>query len=189
MPQLSHQECVRLLATTAQEMRGAIASFTDSTTLAEIDRSVEQAKTASSGELPNSELRDSANDATRLTGRAELYSQGLFLDESDRETALGKLSSDQLESVRDVADVAARSLRAATGSIETANDECQEGITWAYALAERIGDDRLLARIESIVDSANFRGAHETGNHPMHSERRWWAFWEWLRRSPPPGDR
>ncbi|GAA5511188.1 hypothetical protein [Novipirellula caenicola] len=189
MPQLSHQECVRLLATAAQEMRGAIASFADSATLAEIDRSIEQAKTASSGDLPNSELRVSANAATRLTGKAELCSQGLFLDESDRETALGQLSSDRLKSVRDVADVAARSLRAAIGNIDTANDECQEGITWAYALAERIGDDSLLARIEYIVDSAHSSGTHETGNNPMHSERRWWAFWEWLRRSPPPGDR
>lgn len=189
MSRLSHQECVRLLATAAEEIRSVIASFADSVTLAEIDSSIKEAKTASSGDLPNNELHDLAYSATQLTGRAELYSRGLFLHESDRETALGQLSSAQLKSVRDVADVAARSLRAATGDIENANIECREGVSWAYALAERIGDNNLFARIEALVDSARSNLAQETGNIPMHPARRWWAFWEWLPRSAPPGDR
>lgn len=189
MLRLSHHECVRLLADAAAEMRVAIASIADKETLAAIDRSIEQAKTAASGDLPNNELREAAKSATRLTGKAELYSQGLYLDESDRDTPLGQLSSAQLRSVRDVADVAARSLRAATGDTGNANGECQEGISWAYALAERLGDNDLLSRIEQIVGSAHSKSPEVTGNHPMHTERRWWAFWQWLRRSPPPGDR
>lgn len=189
MLQLSHHECVRLLADAATEMRTAIASFADPATLASIDRSIEQAKTAASGDLPRIELRELANSATRLTGKAELYSRGLYLEESDRNTPLGQLSSGQLMSVRDVADVAARSLRAANGDIENANEEFHEGISWAYALAERIGDKDLFARIEYLVESSRSNLTHETGNNPMHEERRWWAFWEWWRRSPPPRDR
>ncbi|MCU0719692.1 MAG: hypothetical protein MUC83_08315 [Pirellula sp.] len=188
MVQLSHRECVRLLADAASEMRTAIASFVDPVTLDSIDQSIEQAKTAASGDLPRLELRELANAATRLTGRAELYSRGLYFDESERATPLGQLSPGQLMSVRDVADVTARSLRAATGQIESANEECQEGVSWAYALAERIGDDELYSRIEKLVSSAHSNIATGSGNHPMHTERRWWAFWEWLRRSPPPGD-
>ncbi|WP_146409723.1 hypothetical protein [Allorhodopirellula heiligendammensis] len=188
MLQLSHQECVRLLAGAAAEMRSAIATFADPSTLASIDQSIKQANTAASNELPDTELRDSANAATRLTGKAELYSQGLSLDESDRNTPFGRLSADQVKSVRDVADVAARSLRAATGDLQNANDECQEGISWAYALAERIGDNDLLARIEDLVGSSPSMKSHTTGNNPLHSEPRWWAFWGWLRRSPPPGN-
>jgi hypothetical protein len=170
-------------------MRVAIVSFADQETPAAIDRSIEQAKTAASGELPNKELREAANSATRLTGKAVLYSQGLYLDESDRDTPLVQLSSAQLESVRVVADIAARSLRAATGDTGNANEECQEGISWAHALAERLGDNDLLSRIEHLVGLAHTKSPQGTGNHPMHTERRWWAFWEWLRRSPPPGDR
>ncbi len=184
MTQLSQHDCVRLLANVATEMRSAIVSFADPATLAAIDRSIEQANTAIAGALPNVSLRDSANLATQLTGKAELYSRGLY-DDTDRDTPLGRLSTAQLTAIRDVADVAARSLRAATGDSETANNECRDGLSWGYALAERLGDDDLLARIDSLSGSA----AQESGNHPMHTERRWWAFWEWLRRSPPPGDR
>ncbi len=189
MAQLSHDECVRLLADAAAEMRGAISSFVDSATLASIDRSIAQAKYAASNELPNSELQESANSATQLTGRTELYSQGLYPDKSDRNAPLGRLSPDQLTSVRDVADVAARALRAATGNLQNANIECQNGISWAYALAERIDDNDLLSRINYLVDSSHRIPSREMGNSPMHCQRRWWAFWEWLRRSPPPGDR
>lgn len=189
MSQLSHQECVHLLAAVAEEMRSAIVAFADSLTLDEIDRSIKEAKTASTGDLPNNELQDSANSATQLAGRAELYSRGLFPHESERETALGQLSSAQLKSVRDVADIAARSLRAATDDIEKANIECQEGISWAYALAERIGDNNLRARIETLVDSVGSNHGQDTGNNPIQPVRWWLAFWEWLRRSSPPNDR
>lgn len=181
MLQLSQRECVRLLADAATEMRTAIASFADPATLASIDRSIEQAKTAASSDLPSIKLRELANAATRLTGKAELYSRGMFPNESDRDTPLGQLSLDQLMSVRDVADVAARSLRAAYGDIENANEECRDGISWAYALAERIGDNDLFARIEYLVESSRSNLGRETGNNPMHEKRRWWAFWEWLR--------
>ena len=189
MTQLSQHDCVRLLANVATEMRSAIVSFADPATLAAIDRSIEQANAAIAGALPNVSLRDSANLATQLTGKAELYSQGLYLDDADRDTPLGRLSTAQLTAIRDVADVAARSLRAATGDSKTANDECRDGLSWGYALAERLGDDDLLARIDSLSGSAAPLAGRESGNHPMHTERRWWAFWEWLRRSPPPGDR
>ncbi|XZE36350.1 hypothetical protein SH501x_001913 [Pirellulaceae bacterium SH501] len=190
MVQLSQHECVHLLANAAAEMRSSIVSFTDEATLTAIDRSIEQARTAASGDLPNKELRESANLATRLTGRTELFLRGLYPDESDRNTQLGQLSPVQLTAVRDVADVAARSLRAATGDMKNANDECQVGISWAYAFAERMGDDELLNRIESLLKAAlSSTAAQLPGNHPMHTERRWWTFWKWWRRSPPPGDR
>lgn len=181
MLQLSHHDCVRLLADAAAEMRSAIASFVDPVTLASINRSIEQAKNSVAGDLPNDHLRDSANSATRLTGKAELYSRGMYLNDSDRDTPLGRLSSDQLQSVRDVADVAARSLRAATGDLANANTECQEGLSWAFDLAERTGDNNLLARIEHLVESAHSNLTKVSGDNPKRSARRWWAFWKWLR--------
>jgi hypothetical protein len=189
MVPLSQHVCVQLLANAAAEMRLAIESFTDEATLTAIDRSIEQARTAAAGDLPNKGLRESASSATRLTGRIELYSRGLYADESDRNTQLGKLSPIQLTSVCDVADVAARSLRAATGDMKTANMEYQEGISWAYVFAERIGDDDLLYRLKSLVKAAHSGNAQFPGNQPMHTERRWWTVWKRWRRSPPPGDR
>ncbi|GAA4424657.1 hypothetical protein GCM10023155_10940 [Bremerella cremea] len=134
-------------------MRSAIASFADSATLSEIDRSIREAKTASHGELPNYDLQELADAATRLTGRAELYSRGFFVHESDRETALGQLSSDQLKLIRHVADVAARSLRAATAEIKQATIECQDGISWAYELTELTEDNNMRARIDALIAS------------------------------------
>ncbi len=180
MNEVSHKDCVRLLAKAGNEMRAIIALYVDKATLASIDHSIARAIKAADGRLPNSELQDLANTATRLTGKAELYSRGLYLDESDRDTPLGRLSSSELESVRDVADVAARSLRAAVADIQEARQEFEEGISWALALADRLGNKDLRLRIEHILQVAQINDTTQVDNRPTHLERRWWAFWEWL---------
>jgi hypothetical protein len=143
------------LADVAEMLRPSIAGFADANTLRSIDESIEQSKIAADGELPRPELRELSNTATQLTGKTELYSQGLYFDDTDRESPLGRLSAEQLTLVRDVADVAARSLRAAsTGDEVEANDECQEGLSWAFSMAERLADENLLYRIRLLVDNA-----------------------------------
>ena len=92
--------------------------------------------------------------ATQLTGKLELFSQGLFLDDVDRELPLARLTPDQLALVRDVADIAARSLRAATDDESKANAECEQGLSWAYDIAVRLEDDTLQDRIQSLVEDA-----------------------------------
>lgn len=154
MTQLPQHTCVRLLADVAAELRPSIDGFADRDTLDNIDQSISQAKTTADGDLPRSDLEERSTTATQLSGKLELFSQGLFLDDADRESQLGRLTPDQLALVRDVADIAARSLRAATDDESNANTECQEGLSWAYDVAERLADDALQSRIQSLVDSA-----------------------------------
>ncbi len=154
MTPLPQHVCVRLLADVASALRPALAEFTDEMTLRSIDTSIHLSITAAAGEFPRPDLREDAKTATILAGKAELHSQGLFVRDDDRQSPLGSLTSDQLKYVRDVADIAARSLRAATGDESGANTECQEGLSWAYDMAERLGDEALQHRIQSLVDSA-----------------------------------
>lgn len=152
--QLPQHTCVQLLADVAEALRPCIAGFTDAQTLADIDASIEQSKRTVPGNFPRSDLRELSNKATRLSGKAELFSQGILVNEASRNSPLGQLSTEQLKMVRDVADLAARSLRAATGDDANANDECLEGLSWAFDLAERLGDDKVLKKIQSLVDNA-----------------------------------
>lgn len=154
MTQLSQKNCVRLLADVAAELRPTIDGFTDRVTLDDIDQSISQARTAANGGFQRSDLKERSMTATQLTGKLELFSQGLFLDDADRESPLARLTPDQLTLVRDVADIAARSLRAAIDDESNANSECQEGLSWAYNVAKRLGDYTLQARIQSLVDNA-----------------------------------
>jgi len=154
MTQLPQHICVRLLADVAAELRSNIDGFADRDTLDNNDQSISQAKTAADGDLPRSDLEERSTTATQLTGKLELFSRGLFLDEADRESQLERLTPDQLGLVRDVANIAARSLRAATDDESNANNECQEGLSWAYYMAERLGDNAMRSRIQSLVDSA-----------------------------------
>tara|TARA_R110002073_G_C9103339_1_gene548963 strand:- start:102 stop:575 length:474 start_codon:yes stop_codon:yes gene_type:complete len=154
MTQLPQQTCVRLLADVAATLRPSVDGFADRDTLHNIDQSISKARTAANGDLPRPDLREDSMAATQLTGKVELYSQGLFLDDADRESPLGRLTREQLALVRDVADVAARSLRAATGDESNANSECQEGLSWAYDMAERLGDGSLQSRLQSLIDNA-----------------------------------
>ena len=154
MIRLPQQICVRLLADVAAELRPTIAGFADRDTLDKIDRSISEARTAACGEFPSSELQEHSMKATQLTGKLELFSQGLFLDDVDRELPLARLTPDQLSLVRDVADIAARSLRAATDDESKANAECEQGLSWAYDIAERLEDDSLQDRIQSLVEDA-----------------------------------
>ncbi|MCA9137438.1 MAG: hypothetical protein KDB00_11785 [Planctomycetales bacterium] len=154
MIQLPHYICVRLLADVAAVLRPSIVDFADRDTLNHIDQSISQAKTAADGDLPRPSLEDLSITATQLTGKLEFFSQGLFFDDADRESHLGRLSPDQLALVRDVADIAARSLRAAVDDESNANTECQEGLSWAYDVAERLSDDELQGRIQTLVDNA-----------------------------------
>ena len=154
MTQLSHHICVRLLADVASELRPAIDGLADRDTLDQIDQSISQARSAVEGDLPRPDLKKRSTAATQLTGKLELISHGLFLDETDRKSQLGGLTHDQLAFVRDVADIAARALRAATSDASDANTECQEGLSWAYDMAERLGDDALQRRIQSHVANA-----------------------------------
>lgn len=152
MTQLPQHICVRLLAEIARELRPIISEFADGDTLDNIDQSISQARAAVDGDLPNTNLGERSTTATQLTGKLELLSQGLFLDDTDRESPLGRLAPDQLMLVRDVADIAARSLRAATGDESKANAEYKEGLSWAFSMVGRLGDDTLQSRIQSLVD-------------------------------------
>ncbi len=152
--QLPQHICVQLLADIAAVVRPCIVSFVDVETLTSINHSIAESKRAVSGDFPRPDLRELAKKATGLSGKAELFSQGIFVKEAYRESPLGRLSSEQLKMVRDVADITARSLRASTGSEDNANDECQEGLSWAFDLAERLGDQEMLDAMQSIVDRA-----------------------------------
>ncbi len=154
MNPLPHRSCVRLLADVAAVLRPAIELLADSDTRAAIDRTIDAARLACDGELPIVDLKNQANTATRLTGKLEFFSRGFFVNESDRESQMGRLPPEQLTLIRDVADVAARSLRVATGDESNANSECHEGLTWAFDMAERIGDEALLNQLQSLVDAA-----------------------------------
>ncbi len=154
MTSLPQQICIRLLADVASALRPSIGEVADPDTLHNIDQSIKEARAAADGELPRPDLGNIANAATQLTGKVELYSQGLFLDDADRESALGRLSSEQMQPGRDVADITARALRAATGDESDANIECQEGLSWAFDMAERLGDDVLTNRLQLLVDNA-----------------------------------
>lgn len=154
MNRLPHPNCVRLLADVADAWLPAIELLADSDTRASIDQTIDRAKLAAEGDLPCSDLKAHADSATRLTGKLEFFSRGFFVNEADRESKMGRLAPEQLTLIRDVADVAARSLRAATGDESNANVECQEGLSWAYDMAERLGDELMLNRIQSLVDTA-----------------------------------
>lgn len=154
MTQLPQHTCVRLLSDLAEVLRPCIVEFANIDTLRSIDESIAQSKQAARGRFPRPDLRDLANMATRLTGKLELLAQGLILNDADRDLRLGRLSSDQLALIRDVADVAARALRASAGDESNANEECQEGLSWAYSVAERLADNELQDEIQSLVDNA-----------------------------------
>lgn len=156
MTKNSQLACVRLLAEAAEALRPSINDFADQDTLQQIDLWIRLAKVAEQGALSSSDLKKiklTSSTATQLTGRCELYSRGLFLKNSDRESPLGQLTPEQLTFVRDVADVTARSLRAAIGSEGDAFRECQEGLGWGIDMAERLGDSKLRLEIQSSVDA------------------------------------
>ena len=86
MTQLAQHICIRLLADAAAELRPVIDGIADRDTLDNIDQSISQAKAAADGDVSLPELEERAAAATKLIGKLELFSQGLFLDKADRES-------------------------------------------------------------------------------------------------------
>ncbi len=155
MIQIPQRRCIQLLADIACALRPQIDAFLDRDTIQEIDHAINFAVIAAKGQLPRPDLEELATATTKLTGRAVLYSMGLYPEESDRDTPLGRLTSDQLLLVRDIANISARSLWASVRSESEANYECQEALASAYDMAGRLSDDgAILRQVHSLVDNA-----------------------------------
>ena len=129
-----------------------IEPFADADSLRQIKTAIHTGREAVAQKVSSDKLEKVEEETTQLVGTAELYSQGLFLEPEDEASPLAKLSSDQLRTLRDVADIAARAVRAAaSGDAVRANAECEEGVSWAYSVVENSGDSSLSVKIDAMV--------------------------------------
>ncbi|MBN2292257.1 MAG: hypothetical protein JXM70_07525 [Pirellulales bacterium] len=99
-------------------------------------------------------LSATADEITRLVGRFELYLNGVPIEMTKLPVSVTNLTDDQIRTVRDIIDVAARAIRAATADdLLDASSESSDGISWAFSIAEKLGDSELMGRLTESVES------------------------------------
>ncbi|MEO9591636.1 hypothetical protein [Rhodopirellula bahusiensis] len=120
-----------------------------------IKATIAKSKAFELGRITVAELQELEGESTRLTGRLELVIQGYMSTKDAGLEYVDSLSNDNLCNLRDLADIGARTTRIAeNGGSEAAKQECNEALSWAYAIAERLGDQALERRIGELIDNA-----------------------------------
>jgi hypothetical protein len=110
-------------------------------------------QTAETGRAPDT-LPAHADAITRLVGRFVLHLHGMPVEETELPQALASLPDTQIRIIRSVIDPAAREARAATATnADNAFDECRDGVSWAYSLAEDLDDSDLTNELNRSVNS------------------------------------
>ena len=147
---LDSKTCVSLLVDVAGALLPSIRTYADAESLATIESAIAFSQSWLTNPNESQGYAEIERRATELTGRAELYSQGITIGEEDH--PLAKLTHEQQENVRDVSDIAAGAVRnTAATDLASANQECFDRLSWARAMVDRSGDPILASVVEGLI--------------------------------------
>jgi len=97
-------------------------------------------------------LPNTAKEITQLVGRLTLHLHGLPVDITELPDSVTNLQTERIQTIRNIADVAARSARAAVATdLAMTSSECDDGISWAMCVARETHNSALLEKLDETI--------------------------------------
>jgi hypothetical protein len=98
-------------------------------------------------------LTNTATEITQLVGRLTLHLHGLPAEITELPDDVTSLQTEEVQTIRNIIDVAARSARAADATdFSMTSSECDDGISWAMCVARETDNSGLSGELDKMIE-------------------------------------